>query len=68
MKTKDQRKDIHGKDEAALASLLVETRESLRKARFGKAGTPGAAAKSPRATRKTIARIETELRARKMNA
>lgn len=65
MKTKAQRKDIREKDDAALAALLVETREAIRKDRFTKAGTPGAAGKSPAASRKMIARIETELRARR---
>jgi ribosomal protein L29 len=65
MKTNAQRKDIREKDEAALVELLTATRESMRKARFGKAGTPGASGKSQVAERKLIARLETELRSRK---
>ena len=65
MKTKAQRKDIKEKDEATLVALLAETRESIRKSRFTKAGTPGATSTSPAAGRKLIARIETELRARR---
>lgn len=63
MKTKAERKDIREKDEAALVSLLAETREATRQARFGKAGSPGAGAKSPRNQRRLIARAETALTA-----
>ncbi len=68
MKTKAQRKDIREKDEAALVALLTETREAMRQARFGKAGTPGAAQKSPRNQRKMIARAETALNAIRRSA
>lgn len=67
MKTKTQRKDIREKDEAALGALVAETREAMRQTRFGKAAS-GAAAKSPRAARKTVARALTELAARKKTA
>lgn len=66
MKTKAERKDIRGKDEAALVTLVSETREAMRLGRFGKAGAPGVAGQNARAQRKLIARAETELTARRL--
>ncbi len=67
MKTKTLRKEINEKDAVALAALVAETREEIRKSRFGKAAS-GAAAKSPRLAPKTVARALTALAARKKSA
>jgi ribosomal protein L29 len=65
MKTKAERKDIRDKDDAGIKSVLLETREAMRAARFGRAGI-AKGAKSFRAMRKTIARAMTEANARRV--
>jgi hypothetical protein len=67
MKTKTERKNITEKDDAGLASVLSETRETMRAARFGRVGV-AKGAKSFRAMRQTIARAMTEQNARRAKA
>ena len=58
-------KDITTKTPADLTKMLSEKRESLRVFRFGSAGAKSKNVKEGRETRKDIARIMTELTAKK---
>jgi ribosomal protein L29 len=51
---------------AELATLLEDTRASLRSERFAAAGARPKDSNAPRKLRKTIARVQTEQRAREL--
>lgn len=59
-------KDIKKKDTEGLRALSRELRETLRTFRFGGAGARRRDVKEGRTLRRDIARIETELSARKL--
>jgi ribosomal protein L29 len=63
MKTKDLKADIKKKSEKDLADLVRDSREDLRKKRFGTTGTKGEVAEKK--LKRTIARALTELRSRR---
>lgn len=58
--------EIKKKDTEALVALSKELRESLRMFRFSGAGGRKRDVKEGRTTRRDVARIETELTARKL--
>lgn len=59
-----QMQEIRTKDDAALAKLLAEAREELRKFRFNVAGSALRDVRAARTNKKTVARILTEQTAR----
>ena len=58
--------EIRKKDVTSLISLLKQTHEELRKFRFGGAGSRKRDVKEGRTLRRQIARIETEISARRL--
>lgn len=67
MKTNATRKEVRGKDDAALAAAIAETREAIRAQRFGRrTAAPAKGAATPRALRRQVARLETERSARRL--
>ena len=56
--------ELRTKNDADLAKLLGQERESLRALRFAEAGSRAKNVKAARESRKTIARILTELASR----
>lgn len=63
-----KKSDVQKKTDADLAKELVENREGLRQFRFGVAGSKTKNVKESANRRKVIARILTELNARKNRA
>jgi ribosomal protein L29 len=62
MKTKDLRADIRKKSDKELRELVRDSREDLRKERFGISGTKDGV--RTRSLKRTIARALTELKGR----
>lgn len=60
--------DISKKDVSALQADIAEKRESLRKFRFGEAGSRSRNVREGRTLRRDIARILTELKSRTLPA
>lgn len=58
--------DLKKKDTESLVTLGKELRESLRAFRFGQAGSRARDVKQGRTLRRDIARVETELTARRI--
>jgi ribosomal protein L29 len=58
-------KELKEKNEKELSKMLADNQENLRSFRFGIAGSKNRNVKEGRAIRKDIARIQTEMSARK---
>lgn len=58
-------KEIKAKNDKELSDMLTEKREEMRVFRFGTAGSKTRDVRAERKARRTVARILTEVRARK---